>query len=74
MARSIEPAMTVRDVAKFLNVGNVTVDRLVQAGVLPGFKVAGAWRFQLVDIQRWIEEKKRSPAQQKQARRRIRSK
>ena len=59
MARPIEPAMTVRDVAKFLNVGNVTVYRLVQAGELPGFKVAGAWRFQLADIQRWIEEKKR---------------
>lgn len=24
MARPIEPAMTVRDVAKFLNVGNIT--------------------------------------------------
>lgn len=37
MARLIDPAMTVRDVAKFLNVGNVTVYRLVQAGELPGF-------------------------------------
>ena len=58
MARPIESAMTVRDVAKFLNVGNVTVYRLVQAGELPGFKVAGSWRFQEADIRRWIEEKK----------------
>ena len=46
MVRPIESAMTVRDVAKFLNVGNITVYRLVQAGELPGFKVAGSWRFQ----------------------------
>ncbi len=46
MARPIERAMTIRDVAKFLNVGNITVYRLVQAGELPGFKVAGSWRFQ----------------------------
>ena len=59
MARPIEPAMTVREVAKFLNVGNITVYRLVQAGDLPGFKVAGAWRFQSADIRRWIEERKR---------------
>lgn len=59
MARSTEPAMTVRDVAKFLNVGNITVYRLVQAGELPGFKVAGSWRFQKADLERWIEEKKR---------------
>ena len=58
MARPIESAMTVRDVAKFLNVGNITVYRLVQAGELPGFKVAGSWRFQEVDIRRWIEERK----------------
>lgn len=58
MVRPIESAMTVRDVAKFLNVGNVTVYRLVQAGELPGFKVAGSWRFQEADIRRWIEEKK----------------
>jgi excisionase family DNA binding protein len=59
MARPIEPAMTVREVAKFLNVGNITVYRLVQAGELPGFKVAGSWRFQRVDLDRWIEGRKR---------------
>ena len=34
MTRLIEPAMTVREVAKFLKVGNITVYRLVQAGEL----------------------------------------
>ena len=67
MARPIEPAMTVRDVAKFLNVGNITVYRLVQAGELPGFKVAGSWRFQKVDLELWIEGRKRQAAVGKKA-------
>ena len=55
MSPPLEPAMTVRDVAAFLNVDEKTVYRLSQKGELPGFKVAGAWRFQRVDIQAWIE-------------------
>jgi len=52
------PAMTVRDVAESLNVNEKTVYRLAQNGELPGFKVAGAWRFQRADLERWIEERK----------------
>lgn len=70
MARPIEPAMTVREVAKFLNVGSNTVYRLAQLGELPGFKVAGAWRFQPADMQRWIEERKRRTAKSRRATRR----
>lgn len=35
-----------------------TIYRLAQQGRLPGFKVAGTWRFQLQDIQGWIESQK----------------
>lgn len=58
MTESIKPAMTVKDVAGFLSVDEKTIYRLVQQGKLPGFKVAGAWRFQFDDIQRWINEQK----------------
>jgi excisionase family DNA binding protein len=58
MTPVLEPAMTVRDVAAFLNVDEKTIYRLAQRGDLPGFKVAGAWRFQRHDIQRWIDAKK----------------
>jgi excisionase family DNA binding protein len=54
-----EAAITVRDVAAYLNVTEKTVYRLVQRGELPGFKVAGAWRFRRRDIDAWIEEQKR---------------
>jgi excisionase family DNA binding protein len=50
--------MTVRDVAGFLAVDEKTIYRLAQQGKLPGFKVAGTWRFQLQDIQGWIDERK----------------
>ena len=58
MVEQSPPAMTVRDVAGFLAVDEKTIYRLAQQGKLPGFKVAGTWRFQLQDIQGWIDERK----------------
>jgi len=52
------PTMTVRDVARYLSVVEKTVYRLAQRGELPGFRVAGAWRFKRQDIEHWIEEQK----------------
>ena len=54
----VEPAMTVRDVAAFLNVDEKTIYRLAQKGDLPGFKVLGSWRFQRPDLEAWIAERK----------------
>jgi excisionase family DNA binding protein len=60
----MEPrALTVREVALYLSVAEKTIYRLAQKGDLPGFRVAGAWRFQQTDLDRWIEEKKRAAAQ-----------
>jgi excisionase family DNA binding protein len=53
-------AMTVRDVAGFLAVDEKTIYRLAQQGKLPGFKVAGTWRFQLQDIQGWVDCQKKA--------------
>ena len=65
MPAKADQAMTVRDVAAYLNVDEKTIYRLAQRGDLPGFKVAGAWRFQSKDLQRWIEQRKRLSAKQK---------
>jgi excisionase family DNA binding protein len=46
MQTVVEPAMTVRNVATFLNVDEKTIYRLDIRGELPGFKVLGSWRFQ----------------------------
>lgn len=55
-------AMTVRQVAAYLNVAEKTIYRLAQKGELPGFKVAGALRFQRSDLDRWIEDQKKASA------------
>lgn len=60
MAQAPKPALTVRDVAACLNVNEKTVYRLAQRGELPGFKVAGAWRFQRSDLDHWIKAQKQA--------------
>jgi excisionase family DNA binding protein len=66
-------AMTVRDVAVYLNVDEKTVYRLANRADLPGFKVAGTWRFKREDIDHWIEERKASPSTRGRKRKRARS-
>lgn len=58
-------AMTVREVADYLNVNEKTVYRLAQRRELPGFKVAGAWRFQKSDLEAWIEDQKTTASNEK---------
>jgi excisionase family DNA binding protein len=60
MANTPDQAMTVRDVAGYLNVDEKTVYRLVKRGDLPGFKVAGAWRFKRSDLDSWIDLQKQA--------------
>jgi len=52
------PALTVKEVAAFLSVDEKTVYRLAKRKALPGFKVAGAWRFKREDLDAWIEKQK----------------
>ena len=58
MQKVLESALTVRDVASYLNVDEKTIYRLVIKGELPGFKVLGSWRFQRLDLETWISEQK----------------
>ncbi|WP_226782629.1 helix-turn-helix domain-containing protein [Oceaniglobus trochenteri] len=60
MADTPDQAMTVRDVAGYLNVDEKTVYRLAKRGDLPGFKVAGAWRFKRSDLDSWIDMQKKA--------------
>ena len=54
--------MSVHDVAAYLNVDEKTIYRLAQRGELPGFKVAGTWRFERQDLKHWIDQRKRRVA------------
>ena len=57
-SQEIAPAITVKDVAVYLNVDEKTIYRLAQKGELPGFKVAGSWRFQTGDLHNWVKSQK----------------
>lgn len=46
--------LTIREVAVYLKLNEKTTYRLVAEGKIPGFKVGGAWRFRLSEIERWI--------------------
>jgi excisionase family DNA binding protein len=52
--------LTLKEVAEYLKLAEKTAYRLAAEGKLPGFKVGGSWRFKKVDIDQWIEEKKKS--------------
>lgn len=54
--------LTVKEVATLLRVDEKTVYRLVKKRELPGFKVAGAWRFKRDDMESWIEKQKAADA------------
>jgi excisionase family DNA binding protein len=55
---NVEPAMTVRGIAEFLNVDAKTIYRLAQRGDLPGFKVSESWRFWRPDQEAWVADRK----------------
>ena len=51
---SLEPLLTVEDVAEYLHVGRITVYRLVAQKRLPGFKIGGQWRFKKEALEAWL--------------------
>ncbi|MCG7931804.1 MAG: helix-turn-helix domain-containing protein [Candidatus Thiodiazotropha lotti] len=51
--------LTLKEVAAYLKLAEKTAYKLAAEGKLPGFKVGGSWRFKEVDIEHWIEDKKK---------------
>ena len=50
----IDEILTIEDVATYLKVTKKTIYRLVSSKRLPGFKVAGVWRFKKSELEHWI--------------------
>ena len=48
--------MTIKEVSVYLKITEKTAYRLVAEGKIPGFKVGGAWRFRMDDIDNWTRE------------------
>lgn len=51
--------MTISQVAKYLQISEVTTYRLVQEGKIPAFKVGRSWRVKREDLNEFIEIQKR---------------
>lgn len=51
--------MTIAQVAKYLQISEMTTYKLVQEGKLPGFKIGRHWRVKKEDLNEHIEKLKR---------------
>jgi len=52
-----EKALTVKQVAEYLQVNKRTIYKLAQTGKIPCFKVAGTWRFWKREIDEWTRNR-----------------
>lgn len=57
-----EEILTIQGLADYLQIDEKTAYRMAQGGELPGFKVRRQWRFKRVDIDVWIESRKKNVA------------
>jgi len=48
--------MTVKQVAKYLQMDEHTIYKLARTGLIPSLKIAGQWRFKKDVIDKWISE------------------
>jgi len=48
--------MTVKQVAKYLQMDEHTIYKLARSGLIPSLKIAGQWRFKKDVIDKWISE------------------
>jgi len=49
--------LTVKEVAEYLNVHELTVRRHLESGKLKGYKVGNRWRIKRVDLEAYLKGK-----------------
>ena len=54
-----QPFMTVKEVAEYLRLAEITVYRLAEAKDLPGVKAGRKWRFVRAEVDHWLKWRKR---------------
>jgi excisionase family DNA binding protein len=67
MGRS-KVVMDIKDVAKYLDVSQMSIYRYAQEGKIPAFKIGGQWRFKRKSIDKWMEDKERFNTEKKERR------
>ena len=48
--------LTVPEVCEYLHVSQATIYRLLRRKNLPAFRIGKTWRFNVGDLERWIEQ------------------
>ena len=61
LKKSRNEAMTVREVAEFLELHRETVHRMIKSGELPALKVGTAWRLNRAQIMEWAKSRRARP-------------
>ena len=49
--------MTLEEVAGYLRLHTSTIYRLVRAGIIPGVKIGGQWRFSQKRVDEWLAKR-----------------
>lgn len=52
--KNVDRLMKTNEVAEYIQMHKITVHRLFQRKVLPGFKVGGHWRCRKDELDRWM--------------------
>ena len=55
MVKSSDEVMTLKQVADYFKVSQITIHRLTQRGVLPGVKIGRQWRYFRGNIQQLVQ-------------------
>ncbi|MGB2599433.1 MAG: helix-turn-helix domain-containing protein [Candidatus Omnitrophota bacterium] len=51
--------MTLKELAEYLKMKEVTIYKHAQEGKIPAFKVGSKWRFKKETIDKWIEKQEK---------------
>jgi excisionase family DNA binding protein len=59
MNESSSPLWTVKEVAKYLNLHEISIYRMIKRGEIPAFRIGGCWRFTKERIDEWLRNSER---------------
>jgi excisionase family DNA binding protein len=57
--------MTLEEVAGYLRLHTSTIYRLARAGIIPGVKIGGQWRFNQERVDKWLAQQEVASATRK---------
>ena len=49
--------LTVKEVAEYLRMNQMTIYKMAQKGEIPAFKIASNWRFRKEEVDEWLNQK-----------------